>query len=136
MKEHPSRGGLAVVTHTREVGDTKYQELDVIIDKYRGQEGMVIRVLQQAQDLFGYLSMEVQSHISDRLDIPISTINGIVSFYSLFLEFAQDESCGKCIPCSIGTKRVLEILDRIVQGKGEMEDLSILEEVSAYYLCR
>ncbi len=60
----------------------------------------------------------------------------MVDIARFFLEFAQDESCGKCIPCSIGTKRILEILDRIVQGKGEMEDLSILEEVSAYYLCR
>lgn len=53
----------------------------------------------------------------------------MVDIARFFLEFAQDESCGKCIPCSIGTKRVLEILDRIVEGKGEMEDLSILEDL-------
>jgi NADP-reducing hydrogenase subunit HndC len=53
----------------------------------------------------------------------------MVDIARFFLEFAQDESCGKCIPCSIGTKRILEILNRIVQGKGEMEDLSILEDL-------
>ncbi len=55
----------------------------------------------------------------------------MVDIARFYLEFAQDESCGKCIPCSIGTKRILEILVRITEGKGEMEDLQILED-----LCR
>lgn len=46
-----------------------------------------------------------------------------------YLEFAQDESCGKCVPCSIGTKRILEILERISKGEGQMEDLEILEDL-------
>jgi len=53
----------------------------------------------------------------------------MVDIARFYLEFAQDESCGKCIPCSIGTKRILEILERITQGKGEMEDLQILEDL-------
>lgn len=51
----------------------------------------------------------------------------IVRFY---LEFATDESCGKCVPCRIGTKRLLEILERITQGKGEESDIKILEDLS------
>lgn len=47
-----------------------------------------------------------------------------------YLEFAQEESCGKCVPCRVGTKRLLEILERISKGKGEMEDLEILENLS------
>ncbi|OGV62594.1 MAG: hydrogenase [Lentisphaerae bacterium RIFOXYC12_FULL_60_16] len=43
-----------------------------------------------------------------------------------FLDFVQDESCGKCVPCRVGTKRMLEILDRICEGKGEMADLDRL----------
>lgn len=43
-----------------------------------------------------------------------------------FLEFTQDESCGKCIPCRIGTKRMLEILERIVLGQGELDDIQRL----------
>ncbi len=46
-----------------------------------------------------------------------------------YLEFAQDESCGKCVPCSIGTKRLLEILEKISKGKGEMKDLELLEDL-------
>ncbi|OGS33463.1 MAG: hydrogenase [Elusimicrobia bacterium RIFOXYB2_FULL_49_7] len=46
-----------------------------------------------------------------------------------FLDFVQDESCGKCVPCRVGTKRMLEILDRICEGKGEMADLDSLVEL-------
>ncbi len=64
----------------------KYAKLDQIIEQYRDQQGQIIRILQKSQNLFGYLPLEVQTHISKRVDIPISTINGIVSFYSLFSE--------------------------------------------------
>ncbi|NLW23797.1 MAG: NADH-quinone oxidoreductase subunit NuoF [Clostridia bacterium] len=51
----------------------------------------------------------------------------MVDIAKFFLEFTQEESCGKCPPCRIGTKRMLEILERITQGKGEPEDLERLE---------
>jgi len=56
--------------------------------------------------------------------------NCMVDVARFFLEFTQDESCGKCTPCRIGTKRMLEILIKITQGKGEERDLEILEELA------
>ena len=47
-----------------------------------------------------------------------------------FMEFTQKESCGKCVPCREGTKRMLEILDRIVANKGTLEDLDLLQELA------
>ena len=47
-----------------------------------------------------------------------------------FMEFTQKESCGKCVPCREGTKRMLEILDRIVKNEGSIEDLDLLEELA------
>ena len=47
-----------------------------------------------------------------------------------FMEFTQKESCGKCVPCREGTKRMLEILDRIIDNKGTLEDLDLLEELA------
>ncbi len=47
-----------------------------------------------------------------------------------FMEFTQKESCGKCVPCREGTKRMLEILDRIIANQGTMEDLDLLEELA------
>ena len=51
----------------------------------------------------------------------------MVDIAKFFLEFTVDESCGKCAPCRIGTKRMYEILDKITKGKGTMEDLDNLE---------
>jgi NADP-reducing hydrogenase subunit HndC len=54
----------------------------------------------------------------------------MVDIAKFFLEFTVDESCGKCVPCRIGTKRMYEILERITQGKGELEDLDKLENLA------
>ena len=56
----------------------------------------------------------------------------MVDLARFFLEFTVDESCGKCTPCRIGTKRLLELLDKIIAGNGELEDLDRLEELSNY----
>jgi NADP-reducing hydrogenase subunit HndC len=56
--------------------------------------------------------------------------NCMVDVARFFLEFTQDESCGKCTPCRIGTKRMLDILTKITQGEGEEEDLELLEELA------
>ena len=55
--------------------------------------------------------------------------NCMVDIAKFFLEFTVDESCGKCAPCRIGTKRMLEYLDKITSGKATMEDLGKLEEL-------
>ena len=56
----------------------------------------------------------------------------MVDLARFFLDFTVDESCGKCTPCRVGTKRLLEILDKIIAGNGELEDLDRLEELSNY----
>lgn len=56
--------------------------------------------------------------------------NCMVDIAKFFLEFTVDESCGKCPPCRIGTKRMLEILEKITQGKGEESDIEKLETLA------
>ena len=56
----------------------------------------------------------------------------MVDIAKFFLEFTVDESCGKCTPCRVGTKRLLEMLNKITSGKGTMEDLDKLEELCYY----
>ena len=56
--------------------------------------------------------------------------NCMVDVAKFYMEFICDESCGKCSPCRIGTKSILEILTKITEGKGTMEDLDELEELS------
>ena len=56
--------------------------------------------------------------------------NCMVDIAKFFLEFTVDESCGKCTPCRVGTKRMLEILTKITEGKGTLEDIDKLEELA------
>ena len=56
----------------------------------------------------------------------------MVDIAKFFLEFTVDESCGKCTPCRIGNKRLYEMLDKITQGKGTMEDLDKMEQLCYY----
>ena len=57
--------------------------------------------------------------------------NCMVDVAKFYMEFICDESCGKCTPCRVGTKRMLETLTKITEGKGTLEDLDKLEELSA-----
>ena len=59
--------------------------------------------------------------------------NCMVDIAKFFLDFTVDESCGKCAPCRIGTKRMMEILEKITDGNGTLEDIDKLEEL-AYYI--
>ena len=54
----------------------------------------------------------------------------MVNISKFFLEFTQSESCGKCVPCRLGTKRLLEILTRIVEGEGKEGDIELLQDLA------
>ena len=58
--------------------------------------------------------------------------NCMVDIAKFYLQFTCDESCGKCTPCRVGTRRMLEILDKITSGKGTLDDLDRLEELAKY----
>lgn len=77
-----------------------WELLNQLLDKYRGTEGSVIPVLQQAQEVFGYLPKDVLLKISEEIDIPISQIYGIVTFYS---QFHLNPRGKNIIRCCLGT---------------------------------
>ena len=58
--------------------------------------------------------------------------NCMVDIAKFYLGFTCSESCGKCTPCRIGTKRMLEILEKITEGRGELEDIDKLQELATY----
>lgn len=66
---------------------TKEQEvmLDAVIAEHKGEQGALMPVLQKAQGIYGYLPIEVQEHIALGLDIPLSEVYGVASFYSQFI---------------------------------------------------
>ena len=77
--------------------------------------------------------------VMDEDNCMVDEDNCMVDVAKFYMEFICDESCGKCSPCRIGTKRMLEILTRITEGNGTMQDLEELEElgntVKANSLC-
>lgn len=119
-----------------------FDKLDQIIDKYKTEEGMLIRILQKAQEQFGYLPIKVQTYISKKLQIPISTINGVVSFYSLFSEEPQGKyTVGVCLGTACYVKGSQEILDAIKEqlqidaGETTMDKLFTLKSTRCIGAC-
>ncbi len=61
-----------------------YERLKVVIDEKKQLTNPLIEILHQAQEIFGYLPVEVQQYIADELDIPVSQVYGVVTFYNFF----------------------------------------------------
>lgn len=62
----------------------KFPEIEKVIEKYRDQEGCLIQILHEAQAIYGSLPMEVQKFIAKSLNMPLSEVAGVLSFYSFF----------------------------------------------------
>ena len=67
-----------------EISEKMWKEVDGIIERYRGKRGALIPVLEECQNVCGYLPLDVQRRISQGLNVPGSTVYGVVTFYSFF----------------------------------------------------
>jgi len=89
--------------------------LDEILDKYRDQKGAVIPILQQAQEVFGYLPREVLEAISQKMGIPLSDLYGVATFYSQFYLTRRGKHIIKCCDgtaCHVrGAAKIIETLE-------------------------
>ena len=94
----------------------KYDQLDAFIDSLSSKKGELIRVLHTAQGLFGYLPKEVQMYVAKRMEVPVSKVYGIVSFYSFFTMKPKGEyDISVCLgtACYVrGADKVLEELEK------------------------
>lgn len=89
----------------------KLDELDAYIESLDDKVGLLIHILHKAQDIFGYLSLEVQLYIAKRLEIPAAKVSGVVTFYSYFTQ----EPRGKhTINLCMGTACFVKGADRIL----------------------
>lgn len=99
----------------------KYDEIENIIDLYKGREGSLIQVLHLAQEIYGYLPLELQKTISAAMDIPLSEVSGVVTFYSFFSTVPRGEHTIRvCLgtACYVrGGKKLVERLQEILQIK-------------------
>lgn len=67
-----------------EISSTELSEIEKILESYRGQEKMLIPVLEKVQNVAGYLPEKLQRMVADALDIPLARVYGVVTFYSFF----------------------------------------------------
>ena len=94
--------------------DSLYAELDRLLNRYRGEKGELIRVLYGAQQIFGYLPQEVQAYIAGEMDIPVSEVNGVVTFYTLFVtEPRGRHTVSVCTGTACYVKGASDIMDKI-----------------------
>lgn len=95
------------------------QELMAVIEEHKGQEGAAIPVLHKAQDIYGYLPIEVQTMIAEGLSIPLAEIYGIVTFYTQFsLNPKGEYKVGVCLGTACYVKGSGDILEKIKERLG------------------
>lgn len=100
---------------------TKEQEekLLKVINEHKGQDGALIPVLHEAQNIYGYLPIEVQEMISDGLDVPMSEIYGVVTFYTQFTTNPKGKyNIAVCLGTACYVKGSGTILDKIKEKLG------------------
>ncbi len=100
---------------------TKEQEekLMAVIESHKGQEGAAIPVLHEAQEIYGYLPIEVQKMISAGLDIPLAEIYGIVTFYAQFSVNPKGKyQIGVCLGTACYVKGSGDVLDKVKELLG------------------
>jgi len=95
--------------------DQSYAQLSEIIEQHQHTKGPLIQVLHQAQELFGYISRGTEAYISDKMDLPLSQVHGVVTFYNFFRTEPQGQHTIKiCLgtACHVkGASRIIDILE-------------------------
>ncbi|APH13738.1 NADH-quinone oxidoreductase, E subunit [Clostridium sporogenes] len=77
---------------SNELANTKFKELEEYINNISNKKGALIEVLHKAQHIFGYLPNEVQEFVAKKLDIPVSKVYGVITFYSYFTTEPKGEN--------------------------------------------
>ena len=97
----------------------KYDELKAYIEEMKQKPGPLMPIMQKAQEIFGALPMEVQEFIAENMDIPVSDIYGVATFYSQFaLEMKGKYIIGVCMGTACYVKNAQQVLDSLIKELG------------------
>ncbi|WP_374049901.1 MULTISPECIES: NADH-quinone oxidoreductase subunit NuoE family protein [unclassified Sedimentibacter] len=92
----------------------EFSELKKFIDSVKNSQGILMQTLQKAQDIFGYLPLEVQQFISDETNIPLADIYGVVTFYTQFtIEEKGKHRVGVCLGTACYVKGSQDVIDKL-----------------------
>lgn len=102
----------------KETEREKYARIAEVIDEYKDREGSLIQILHMAQGIYGYLPLELQQFIAERLNKPLSEVSGVVTFYSFFSTRPRGENTIRvCLgtACYVrGGKKIIEKLREVL----------------------
>ena len=94
----------------------EFAELKEFIDSVKNSQGILMQTLQKAQDIFGYLPLEVQKFIADETDIPLADIYGVVTFYTQFtVEEKGKHRVGVCLGTACYVKGSQDVMDKLAE---------------------
>jgi NADH:ubiquinone oxidoreductase subunit E len=115
--EFKKAGRIAEPVQAEEYTDEMAKQLDTIIRKHRKKPGSLIPVLQESQELIGYLPPSVQKHIARGLRLPVSEVHGVVSFYSFFtMKPRGKHNIRVCLGTACYVKGAEEIVKKLTDG--------------------
>ena len=120
----------------KETKAQKFEKIANAVDLFKGRQGSLIQVLHAAQEIYGYLPLEVQQFIAKGMNIPLSEVSGVVSFYSFFSSTPRGvHTIRVCLgtACYVrGGKKLVEyILDHLnVEAGGTTEDGQFTFEIA------
>ncbi len=94
----------------------EFADLKEFIDSVKDTQGILMQTLQKAQDIFGYLPLEVQKFIADETDIPLADIYGVVTFYTQFtVEEKGKHRVGVCLGTACYVKGSQDVMDKLAE---------------------
>ncbi|KJS83390.1 MAG: hydrogenase [Peptococcaceae bacterium BICA1-8] len=94
----------------------KYTRISEIIDEYKNKEGSLIQILHLAQGIYGHIPLELQKFIAQRLDMPLSQVSGVITFYSFFSTQPRGENTIKvCLGTACYVRGSKKIIDRLIE---------------------
>lgn len=97
----------------------KFEKLRQVIEAHKGQKGALMPILQEAQSIFGCVSLDVQKVIADSLDVTLSEVYGVATFYSQFsLQPKGEYVIGVCLGTACYVKGSQKVLDRVQKELG------------------
>ncbi|NLT17761.1 MAG: NADH-quinone oxidoreductase subunit NuoE [Clostridiales bacterium] len=98
------------------MSEGKFGQLQAVIDEYKDTKGSLMPVMQKAQEIFGAVTFEVQNFIAEKMDIPMTDVYGVATFYSQFaLEPKGEHVISVCLGTACYVRGVQAVLDRLVE---------------------
>jgi len=103
----------------KETDQEKYDRIAQVIDDYKEKEGSLIQILHMAQGIYGYLPLELQQFIAERLGKPLSEVYGVATFYSFFSTKPRGENTIRvCLGTACYVRGGKKIVDRLIEILG------------------